>query len=64
MLRRGELSGLVRDDLPDELLFGFIAAIDFVGDDYILERLDNISREEVYTLQNNVVDAMRRLLSP
>jgi hypothetical protein len=45
-------------------LYGYIAAIDQVGDTYILDRLDDMSRDEVLALQWQVVDMVRRLLSP
>ncbi|MGB7337552.1 MAG: TetR/AcrR family transcriptional regulator [Phototrophicaceae bacterium] len=63
-VNKGQAFGLVRTDLPDELLYGFINSIDEVADRYILERIAQLNRDEIYAIQSQVVDTIRRLLSP
>ncbi|MEO1286883.1 MAG: TetR/AcrR family transcriptional regulator [Chloroflexota bacterium] len=64
LIDKGREFGLVRTDLPDDLLYRFIYAIDEVADNYLLEHLVDLTEDEIYTLQGHVVDSIRRLLSP
>jgi len=64
LISKGQEFGLVRDDLPEELLSGFITGIDTVSDDYILERLETMSHEDILQTLSYTVDAIKRLLSP
>lgn len=64
LVTKGREYGLVREDLPDEMLYGFMSAIDTVADNYILERVDTLTADEIVEIQAKVVDAIRRLLSP
>ena len=61
---RGQEFGVVRTDLPDELLYGYIMAIDEVTDTYLAENLDSLDREKVLQIVSLTVDALRRLLTP
>lgn len=64
LVEKGQGFGLVRTDLPEELLFGFIMGIDTVSDNYMLERLETMSPSEIYGIMSHTVDAIKRLISP
>ncbi len=64
LVTKGRAYGLVREDLPDEMLYSFMSAIDTVADTYILDRVDTLTANEIVEIQTKVVDAIRRLLSP
>jgi len=64
LLQRGQEVGVVRGDLPDDLLLSLFIAVDDASDRWLLERWDDLSREELEGTVRKVVDMMRRLLAP
>lgn len=61
---KGQEFGVIRSDLPDELLYGFITAIDAVVDDYLLEGDAPLTEASITQTHKLTIDAFRRLLSP
>ena len=64
LLQRGQETGAVRRDLPDDLLLSLFIAVDDASDRWLLERWDALSREELEGTVRKVVGMMRRLLAP
>ena len=61
---RGQQLGLIRKDLPDDLLFDLIAALDQASDNWLLARWEQLDREAIAEISDLTVDAMRRVLAP
>ena len=61
---RGQQIGLIRSDIPVELLFDWIAALDQASDSWLLERWKQLEREDIAKVSDLTVDAMRSVLAP
>jgi AcrR family transcriptional regulator len=64
MLRRGLALGVIRDDLPEELLLTWLQALDRGSDDWLLARWSELTPEEVARRSDQTVEAMRRAVAP
>lgn len=60
---RGQELGLIRRDLPDDLLFDVIATLDRAGDTWLLARWEQLDRETIARISDQTVDAMRRVVA-
>lgn len=60
---RGQALGLVRDDLPTDLLVAIAMGADHAGDRWMVERWDDLSQEELDRLVEARVDLVRDMLS-
>lgn len=63
-LKRGQVLGLIRTDLPDELLFVWLQGLDRVSDDWLLAHRSELDRETVARPSNATVEAMRHAVAP
>ena len=61
---RGQQIGLIRSDIPVELLFDWIAALDQASDSWLLERWKQLEREDIAKVSDQTVGAMRSVLAP
>ena len=61
---RGQELGLIRNDVAVELLLEWMAALDHASDTWLLERWEQLDREAIANVSDQVVDAMRRVLAP
>lgn len=61
---RGQELGLIRSDVPVALLLDWMAALDHASDTWLLERWEQLDREAIANVSDQVVDAMRRVLAP
>jgi AcrR family transcriptional regulator len=61
---RGQEIGLIRSDIPVELLLDWIAALDRASDTWLLARWEQLDREAIAKMSDQTVDAMRRVLAP
>jgi hypothetical protein len=64
IVKRGQEIGVVRSDIPDELIFAWLQALDDIGDRWLLAHWEHLDREAVAQVSDQTVDAMRRVLSP
>src|SRR5262249_22511620 len=62
--KRGQEVGAVRTDLPDDLLFGLLQAIDSAGDSWIADHWEELTTEETQKMILRLADGIRRLLMP
>lgn len=63
-LARGRELGVVRDDLPEDLLLALVAGLDNAADQWLVDhwpRLDAAEQEEIV---DQIFDVLRRVLSP
>lgn len=64
MLLRGQELGLVRTDLPRDLLLAWFEAIDAASDDWILEHPEPKDPALLLHLSQQTLEAIRQLLTP
>ena len=63
-MKRGQEIGVVRSDIPDELIFAWLQALDDIDDRWLLAHWKHLDREAVAQVSDQTVDAMRRVLAP
>lgn len=64
LLVRGQELGVVRADLPGELLVSLALALDEAADRWILERWDSIPPHEMDAMASKMFDILKRLFEP
>jgi hypothetical protein len=64
MIKRGQELGLIRTDLPTELLMAWFRGIDSASDDWLLAHLDQLDQEAIIHISRQTIAAMRQALSP
>jgi AcrR family transcriptional regulator len=64
LLKRGQELGVIRTDLPDDLLMGWVRAVDDASDRWILEHWDELDHQALAAAAEQVADGLRRLISP
>ena len=63
ILKRGQELGVIRTDLPEELLFAWQQALDAASDHWLLAHWSELDRETIARLSDQTVDGMRRALA-
>ena len=64
LVRRGQELGVVRADLPEDLLIALFTGADNAADHWLVDRWDDLGPEEVERLSRRAFDTMRGLLAP
>jgi len=64
LLERGQALGVVRDDLPRELLVALITAADRAADHWIIDHWESLPPAQVERLTLSVFEALRGLATP
>jgi AcrR family transcriptional regulator len=68
MIQRGQQLGLIRTDLPDDLLVAWFRAIDGASDDWLLSQLTQsdpqIDESAIQHLASQTIAAIRQALTP
>lgn len=64
VLRRGQELGMVRTDMPEELLVTMLTAADAAADQWMVEHWEELGTEEAERLARTVFDGVHALLSP
>ncbi len=64
VLRQGIALGVVRDDLPEELLFGLVLALDDVHDRWLVKQMPAMTQSELKAAAAQMVGLLQKLLSP
>ena len=62
LLRRGQELGVLRTDLPDDLLMAWMRAVDDAHDRWILDHWAEMDDEAMSAAVDRVVDGLRRLV--
>lgn len=63
-LQQGQALGVVRTDLPDELLVALVTAVDDTHDRWLFSRTEALSAAELTNAAGQIGDLLRRLLTP
>jgi AcrR family transcriptional regulator len=64
LIQRGQELGLIRTDLPQELLVAWFRAIDGASDDWLLAHLDQLDPETIRQIAQQTIMTIRRALEP
>jgi AcrR family transcriptional regulator len=64
IFRRGQELGVVRTDLPDELMISLIQSIDDINDKWLLAHVTELQPMDISTIADRTVDLFYRLLRP
>lgn len=64
LLQRGRELGVIRDDLPEELLMSLVAAVDDAHDRWLFDHWSALSTTDLEQAATRIGDILRRLLSP
>lgn len=64
LIARGQELGVIRTDLPEELLFAWLQALDRASDRWLLAHWVKLDRATVARVSDETVAAMRRALAP
>ena len=62
LLTRGQELGVIRTDLPDDLLMAWVLAVDDANDRWVLDNWDRLDSESLSAAADRVVDGLRRLV--
>jgi AcrR family transcriptional regulator len=64
IVRRGQEVGAVRTDLPKELIFALLFAVDGACDRWCLEHVASVERREIERLSATIFSMMQRMFEP
>jgi AcrR family transcriptional regulator len=64
IMKRGQQLGMIRTDLPDELIFGWLEALDDASDRWLLVHWQELDRAAISHYSDQTVEAMKRAVSP
>jgi len=64
MIKRGQELGLIRTDLPQELLVAWFRAIDGASDDWLLAHLAQLDQEAITHISRQTIATVRQALVP
>ncbi|HQY91770.1 TetR/AcrR family transcriptional regulator [Caldilinea sp.] len=62
LIRQGQQLGVVRTDLPDDLLAALLIGVDDASDRWLLAHWETLSKEELLTIIRRVVAGLSRML--
>ncbi len=63
ILKRGQELGVIRTDLPEQLLFDWQQALDAASDHWLLAHWSELDRQAIANISDQTVDGMRRALA-
>ncbi|MBE2224720.1 MAG: TetR/AcrR family transcriptional regulator [Anaerolineae bacterium] len=64
LLRQGAELGVVRHDLPDDLMMAVVMAVDEAHDNWLLSHLPEMTNEELQAAAAQMVGLLQKLLAP
>jgi AcrR family transcriptional regulator len=64
IVKRGQELAVIRTDIPDELIFAWLQALDEASDQWLLAHWKDLDRASIAQVSDHTVDAMRRALAP
>jgi AcrR family transcriptional regulator len=64
MIKRGQDLGLIRTDIPNELLMAWFKAIDGASDDWLLAHLAQLDQEAITMISRQTIITIRQALAP
>jgi AcrR family transcriptional regulator len=64
LITRGQELGLIRTDLPAELLFAWFRALDGASDDWLLAHLEQLNPETIRRISRQTMTTIKQALMP
>ncbi len=64
LIQRGQDLGLIRTDLPQDLLVAWFRAFDGATDDWLVAHLDGLDQEAIHRISRDTTWAIRQALAP
>lgn len=64
LVKRGQELGVIRTDIPDEIIFGWLQALDDASDRWLVAHWSQLDKEGIGKISDQTVDAMRRTMDP
>jgi len=64
IVKRGQEVGVIRSDIPDDLIFAWLQALDDASDQWLLLQWKDLDRAAIARISDQTVDAMRRAMVP
>ena len=64
IVKRGQEVGVIRSDIPDELIFAWLRALDEASDQWLLVQWKDLDRAAIAQISDQTVDAMQRAMVP
>lgn len=64
IIQRGQQLGVIRTDLPDDLIFAWLEALDNASDRWLLAHWQDLDRAAIARYSDQTVEAMKRTVSP
>ncbi len=64
LVRRGQEVGVVRRDVPEDLVVDVLQGVDAAFDAWLLRKLGDLPQDEISDMGARVLDMVRRLLAP
>lgn len=64
ILSAGQALGVVRQDLPDDLLYGLVTAVDDAHDQWLLPQWSEMDEAGIETAVSRIIHLLQRLLAP
>lgn len=64
IVNRGQELGVIRTDIPGEMIFAWLQALDDASDHWLVANWEYLDRESIQRVSDQTVDAMRRTLAP
>jgi len=63
LIKRGQELGLIRTDVPNELLFAWFRAIDDASDSWVLAHLEQLDQEEILHISHQTITTIKQALA-
>ena len=64
LIQRGQELGVIRTDLPDELLFAWLHALDYASDHWLMDHWERLDRADIARISDRTVAAMSKTVAP
>ncbi|HZO71553.1 MAG TPA: TetR/AcrR family transcriptional regulator [Ktedonobacteraceae bacterium] len=64
MIKRGQELGLIRTDLPDDLLIAWFRAVDGASDNWLLAHLEQLDQEAITRISHQTIATIQHMLAP
>lgn len=64
VLQHGQQLGVVRTDLPEDLLSALFVGVDDASDRWILAHWETMNKEALLDIARRIIDALRRMVAP
>ncbi len=64
LIQRGQELGVIRTDLPDELLFAWLHALDHASDRWLMEHWEHLEHADIVRISDQTVAAMSKAMAP